>query len=136
MFAAEIIGNGALLKLIFCGDHWKSPRDGWTTPEPATLEVGMTEADFSNKGLQPAGAIIVAAWLSHKDKGALTSLNLSSNYLMVKGAKIIAEAIKVTNYAVAIILVPFSCLSDLSCDCCCLPISTEQWGLIGAGFKQ
>jgi hypothetical protein len=79
--ADGIKNNGALSKLIFGGDHWKSPLDGWTTPEPVTLEVGMTEADFGNKGLQAAGAIIVAAWLSHKDKGALTSLNLAANNL-------------------------------------------------------
>jgi hypothetical protein len=52
----------------------------------------MTEVDLSNKGLQTAGAIIVAAWISHRYKGSgiialanavpymrLTSLNLSSN---------------------------------------------------------
>jgi hypothetical protein len=47
------------------------------------------------------------------DMGALTSLNLSSNNLRVEGAKIIAEVIKVTSCAIAIILLPFSCLSDL-----------------------
>jgi hypothetical protein len=41
----------------------------------------MTEADFSNKGLQAAGAIVVAAWLSHKDKGALIKLDISNNYI-------------------------------------------------------
>jgi hypothetical protein len=42
----------------------------------------MTELDLSNKGLQVAGAIIVAAWISHRDKGALLSLNLSGNRLV------------------------------------------------------
>jgi hypothetical protein len=39
-----------------------------------------------------------------RDNGALTSLNLSSNKLHVKDAKIIAEAIKVTNCAIAVVL--------------------------------
>jgi hypothetical protein len=39
----------------------------------------MTEVDLSNKGLQAGGAIIVAAWISHRDKGAMTSLNLAGN---------------------------------------------------------
>jgi hypothetical protein len=38
----------------------------------------MTEADLSNKHLGVGGAITVVAWISHKDKGALTSLDLSS----------------------------------------------------------
>jgi hypothetical protein len=41
--------------------------------------MGMTGADFSNKNLGAGGAIIIAAWLTHRDKGALSSLNLSSN---------------------------------------------------------
>jgi hypothetical protein len=45
------------------------------------LKVGMAEADFSSKNLGVGGAIITAAWISHKDKGSLTSLNLSSNNL-------------------------------------------------------
>jgi hypothetical protein len=49
--------------------------------EPATLEVGMTEADFSNKILGVRGAIIISAWITHKDKGAMTSLNLANSYL-------------------------------------------------------
>ena len=41
----------------------------------------MAEADFSNKNLGTGGAIITGAWLTHKDKGAMTSLNLASNRL-------------------------------------------------------
>jgi hypothetical protein len=68
-----------LSTLIFGGDKVNS----WdkAAPEPATLKVGMTEADFSSKNLGPAGAIIISAWISHKDKGALTSLNISNNGL-------------------------------------------------------
>jgi hypothetical protein len=39
----------------------------------------MTEADLSNKNLGVGGAIIISAWLTHKDKGALSSLNLAAN---------------------------------------------------------
>jgi hypothetical protein len=84
----------ALSKLIWGGDYWESPLDGWTTPDPVALEVGMTEADFSNKGLQAAGAIIVAAWLSHKDKGALSSLDLSRNSIGTDGVAFITAALK------------------------------------------
>jgi hypothetical protein len=41
--------------------------------------------------------------------GAMTSLNLASNGLGAKGAKIIAGAIKVIKCAIAVILVPFLC---------------------------
>jgi hypothetical protein len=36
--------------------------------------------------------------------GALTSLNLSANNLCDHGAKIVVEAIKVTNCAIAVVL--------------------------------
>jgi hypothetical protein len=78
--AGVIKDMGALMKLIFGGDKWYTGMK-WITLEPATLEVGTTEADISNKALGAAGAIIVAAWISHRDKGALSSLNLSSNML-------------------------------------------------------
>jgi hypothetical protein len=161
LLGGVISNNGAILKLIFGGDKCMVTDffgdDKWVTPEPAALEVGMTEADFSNKHLGVGGAISISAWISHNgtltslnlsntylsqgryrgnmrggmrnnpenyeqdltgvisladaipDMGALTSLNLSSNRLGVEGTKIIAEAIKVTNCAIAIILLPFSC---------------------------
>ena len=75
--------NMALTKLIFGGDRYKenSWDNNWITPELAALEVGMKEADLSNKHLGVAGAIIAGAWISHKDNGALTSLNMSDNSL-------------------------------------------------------
>jgi hypothetical protein len=39
----------------------------------------MTEVDFSNKGLGASGAIIISAWITHKGKGELLSLNISNN---------------------------------------------------------
>jgi hypothetical protein len=77
--AVGIRDNGVLLKFIFGGDRYYD--GGWKTPEPATLEVGMAEANFSNKNLAVGGAIIISAWLAHKDNRALLSLNLSSNYI-------------------------------------------------------
>jgi hypothetical protein len=68
----------ALSALIFGGDPYRvGPK--LVTPEPATLQLNMTEADLSNKNLGVGGAIIISAWLTHKDKGALSHLNLASN---------------------------------------------------------
>jgi hypothetical protein len=77
--ADAIPSMGALTKLIFGGDGYYNDTGHKVTPEPATLEVGMTKADFSNKHLGAAGAIIISAWISHKDNGVLASLNLASN---------------------------------------------------------
>ena len=81
MLVPEITTNLTLRKLIFGGDgRIKVPHtDRLVRPKPATLEVGNIHEDLSDKNLQAAGAIIVAAWISHKDKGKLTSLNLSNN---------------------------------------------------------
>ena len=51
-----------------------------------------TELDLSKKGLTAGCAVLVANEV--KNNGALTSLNLASNILMVEGAKHVAEAIK------------------------------------------
>jgi hypothetical protein len=48
--------------MTFTGNGGGYGSDGY----PATVEAGMTEADFSNKKLGPAGAIILAAWIEHK----------------------------------------------------------------------
>jgi hypothetical protein len=85
-FAVGISDNRALSTLIFGGDD-AAPEHADAAPlskEPATLEVGMTEADFSSKNLGPAGAIIISAWISHKDKGALTSLHVGKNSIPEK----------------------------------------------------
>jgi hypothetical protein len=42
----------------------------------------------------------------------MTSLNLSDNELGPEGAKHLAEGIKVIKCVVAVVLVPFSCISD------------------------
>jgi hypothetical protein len=89
---------GALTKLIFGGDGKVVNKEGTAMVPvlPATLEVGMTEADFRNKDLGVGGAIIISAWLIHKDMGAMTSLNLASNMIGSEGAKHVAEALKVS----------------------------------------
>ena len=77
--AKVVAGNGTLSKLIFGGNKFRS----WDSqaPQPATLELAMMQADFSNKNLGAAGVIIITAWLTHKDNGALSSINLASNGL-------------------------------------------------------
>jgi hypothetical protein len=189
--ANAIPDMGALSKIIFGGDGYVSKKNGERVKaEPAALEAGMTEANLGNKNLGEGGAIIISAWIAHKDNGALfsvdvgnndmpadklqdidhavrsnrlrpihedsnkslseidlssryldakdaivvaeyikdigalTLLNLSSNSLKAEGGKIVAEAIKVTNNAMAVVLVPFSCLSDHWLNCCCLLLST------------
>jgi hypothetical protein len=85
-----------------------------------------TELDMSGKMRGAADAIMLAPEII--DNGAMTSLNLASNELYAEGAKIIAEAIKVTKCAPAIILAPFSCPSDFSINCCCLLLSAGYEG--------
>ena len=48
--------------MTFTGTGGRWGADG----DPVTVEAGMTEADFSNKKLGLAGAIILAAWMEHK----------------------------------------------------------------------
>jgi hypothetical protein len=83
LLGPEIAGNAALLKLIFGGNSYQGDWNGTAyptiTPEPATLEVGMTEIDLSNKGLGAAGAIIAAAWISHRDNGAISQFTFSGD---------------------------------------------------------
>ena len=58
----------------------------------------------------------------------MTSLNLASNLINAEGAKHIASALKVSKYILAVILVPFSCPSDFSINCCCLLLSVGHGG--------
>ena len=74
-----------------------------------------TELDMSSKMYGAGDAIMLVPEII--DNGAMTSLNLSSNRLGAEGAKIVAEAIKVTMCTPAIIMAPFSCSSDFSISC-------------------
>jgi hypothetical protein len=76
-FANGIKDMRALSTLIF-GDPPDMPEEesesdseeeGAKKWEPAVLEVGMTEADFSSKSLGVGAAIIISAWISHKIRG-------------------------------------------------------------------
>ena len=129
ILASELPDKGAILKLTFTGGTNTGDFGSWVEGGPVTLEAGQTEANFSNKKLGVPGAIIISAWLSNgKDKGAMTSLNLASNDICLTGnmdgIKAISSAIKV----LAIILVPFSSLSDLSFNCWCLLLSPGYEG--------
>jgi hypothetical protein len=83
------------------------------------------ELDMSGKRIGAEGAIMLAPEII--DNGALTSLNLSSNDLEAKSAKIVAEAIKVIDCAIVVVLVLFSCPSGHWLNCWCLLLSTGQW---------
>ena len=86
---------GALSKLIFGGGGDEDDEDDESiTPEPATLEVGMTKADLSHKNLQAGGAIIVGTWISHKDNGALLFANLLNNRVGVEQSRNLARILK------------------------------------------
>jgi Ran GTPase-activating protein (RanGAP) involved in mRNA processing and transport len=94
--ARAIKDMGALSTLIFGGDTYSNASTNWedVTPAPATLEVGMTEADFSNTNLGPGGAIIISAWISHYN-GALSVLSLKANKLATKEAgQLLAKMLK------------------------------------------
>jgi hypothetical protein len=67
----------------------------------------------------------------------MTSLNLASNdicayYGNMDGIKAISSAVKV----LAIILVPFLSLSDLSFNCWCLLLSPGYEGIDDFGYQQ
>ena len=55
IFSQDIHDNGALAKMTI-GE----------SKTPATLELGMTEGNFSGAGLGVGGAIVLAAWIEHK----------------------------------------------------------------------
>ena len=61
----DVNDSGSLSKLTFSGDS-----TGWgdesRNSKPVTIEIGMTEADFSGAVLGSSGAMVLAAWLKHK----------------------------------------------------------------------
>jgi hypothetical protein len=84
--------------------------------------IGGRTLPWEQNPSKPVGIIAIANAIPKM--GALTSLDLSSNKLQARGAKIVAEAIKVTNCAIAVVLAPVSCPSDHWLNCCCLLLST------------
>jgi hypothetical protein len=81
-----------------------------------------TELDMSGKEMRVWDAIMLAPEIA--DNGAMTSLNLSDNKLGPEAAKHLAEGIKVIKFVLAVILVPFLCLSGHWLNWCCLLLST------------
>jgi hypothetical protein len=121
---SNAISSNALSTLMFGGlAYYDDEQEKMVTPEVDTLEVGMTKADFSNKNLGAGGAIIVGAWISYKDNGALTSLDLSSNKLRAEGVKIVAEAIKVLIMQLRWFWYHLYVYLN-TVNCCCLLLST------------
>jgi hypothetical protein len=94
----------SLTKLIFGGGGVKCDEstDWCDVPfEPATLEVGMTRADFSNKNLGVEGAIVISAWISHKEKGALLQLHVAQNKFGVEGTRFLCDSLGLSARCVA-----------------------------------
>jgi hypothetical protein len=87
-----------------------------------------TEADLSGLNMDADDAIVLSAELP--DKGAMTSLDISGNYIGPEGAKHIAGAVKVSKCVLAIILAPLSCQSDQYFNCWCLLLSPGHGGHI------
>jgi hypothetical protein len=108
--------------------------EGWglsgNTTYPYRKKGASSNVENPPAGSKSSGVVALAD--SIKNNGAMTSLNLASNNLRAEGAKVVAEAIKVTP---AIILVPFSCPSDFSINCCCLLLSAGYEGPIGVVFE-
>jgi hypothetical protein len=102
--------------------------EGWEEEDGIFYGPDDEEQDDPPPGSSPAGIIAVANAI--KDMRAMTSLHLSNNALEAEGAKIVAEAIKVTDCTTAVVLAPFSCPSAHWLNCCCLLLSTGQWGTI------
>jgi hypothetical protein len=94
----------SLTKLIFGGGGVKCDEStNWCDVpfEPATLEVGMTRADFSDKNLGVEGAIIISAWISHKDKGTLLQLHVAQNKFGVEGTRFFCDNLGLSARCVA-----------------------------------
>jgi hypothetical protein len=79
------------------------------------------ELDIRGKNIGVKGAVMLAPEIT--GNGALTSLKLASNLLKAEGAKIVAEATRVTNNVIAVILAPFLCPSCQWFNYCCLLLS-------------
>ena len=137
MLVPEIIDNGALTSLdlsnnnigqLVMSNGWQEDADGyWKEVDGEEIvEMQIPAGEQLATAESPVGAIAIANAV--KDMGAMTSLNLASNQLGAKGARIVAEAIKVTIITPAIIFTPFSCPSDFSIHCCCLLLSPEHGG--------
>jgi hypothetical protein len=132
--------NGALLSLNLASnclraDGAKALATALEGNQAVTeLNVASNELYRSDSAADMSGVIALANVIP--GMGAMTSLNLAMNSLGAEGAKIVAEAIKVTMCTPAIIFAPFSCPSDFSINCCCLLLSAGHGGPMGAVFEK
>jgi hypothetical protein len=94
-------------------DGGKALADGLKDNQVIT-ELNISDNNLGNIGHDVSGIIALAGVIPNM--GAMTALNLAFNELGAEGAKIVAEAIKVTMCAPAIILASFLCPSDLWLD--------------------
>jgi hypothetical protein len=130
MLAPEIADNGAISSLNLAsnsiGGCYRIPGNTYSKfiamPEGTALIATLTFEFTARLYLGPA-AIANAI----KDMGAMTSLNLASNYLGYRGAEIVVEAIKVTKCTPAISMA-FACSSVFSNNCCYLLLSAGYGG--------
>jgi hypothetical protein len=79
---ATVVAQNRTLSALILGDIMGGP---------ATLEIGVTEADFSDKNLGIKGAIIISAWITHKDKGAISTAVVNTFPLPIQDIKSKAE---------------------------------------------
>jgi hypothetical protein len=135
--ADAIRDNGAMTVLnlasnklgeLVLPEGWTKTGGGFSGPIVFKHADGREQKE--DPGSKPEGIIAIANAIP--DMGAMTSLNLASNRLRAEGAKIVAEAIKVTKCTPVVILAPFSCPTDFSINCCCLLLSAGYGGPIGA----
>jgi hypothetical protein len=134
--ANGIKDNGAISSLNLANNDigqlvppegWRAEYDDgaapWIHTDGQRVEDGMPE------GSMPVGVIALANVIP--DMRAMTSLNLASNYLGSRGAKIVAEAIKVIKCTPAISMAPV-----FSINCCCLLLSAGYGGTVLSGPLQ
>jgi Ran GTPase-activating protein (RanGAP) involved in mRNA processing and transport len=98
ILASELPDKRALLVLSMNRNHLrvdggKALAEGLKGNNVIT-ELNIADNNLTDYGLDMSGIIILADVI--KDMGAMTALNLASNELGAKGAKIVAEAIKVS----------------------------------------
>jgi hypothetical protein len=122
--ANAIKDMGAMTKLNLSKNGLLTKEGGRALGNMLKANMFLKELDVSNSGygmISDKDASGFAEEISEglAGNGTLMSLNLSSNHLKAEGAKIVmSRAIKVTNYEIAVVLVPFVCLSDHWLNCC------------------
>jgi hypothetical protein len=99
-----------MMKLDMSRNNFKGAAAGKSIGDMLTGNSTLKDLNLSKCNIDSDAAQGISTGLA--GNRVLTSLNLSSNSLKVEGTKIIAEAVKVTKCAIAVVLVLFSCPSD------------------------